>query len=108
MQGVKQNKLGIIQLAFYKAGEVEIGNGQKVKMASSGMAMLKMAGNKVKELTVADQSRKLSRLIITLSNIYTQTGKGFSCIPNTKDNTTQVTVDVPQGVYAGKSVTIKF
>ena len=108
LQGVKQSKLGIIQLAFYKAGEVEIGNGQKVKMDSQGMAMLKMEGNKVKELTVADPSRNLSRILITLPSIYTKTGDGFISFPNNKDNNTMVIVDLPQGVYLGKSVTIKF
>ncbi|MBL7815741.1 MAG: hypothetical protein JNL70_12075 [Saprospiraceae bacterium] len=108
LQGVKNSKLGIVQLAFYKAGEVEIGNGQKVKMDSQGMAMLKMEGNKVKELTVADPSRQLSRVMITLPSIYTKVGEGFICFPNNKDNYTLVIVDLPQGVYLGKSVTIKF
>ncbi len=108
LQGVKNSKLGIVQLAFYKAGEVEIGNGQKVKMDSQGMAMLKMEGNKVKELTVADPSRNLSRILITLPSIYTKVGEGFICFANNKDNNTMVIVDLPQGVYLGKSVTIKF
>ncbi len=108
LQGVKNSKLGIVQLAFYKAGEVEIGNGQKVKMDSQGMAMLKMEGNKVKELTVADPSRQLSKILITLPKIYSNIGEGFICFSNNKDNNTLVIVDLPQGVYLGKSVTIKF
>ncbi len=108
LQGVKNSKLGIVQLAFYKAGEVEIGNGQKVKMDSQGMAMLKMEGNKVKELTVADPSRQLSKILITLPKIYSNIGEGFICFSNNKDNNTMVIVDLPQGVYLGKSVTIKF
>ena len=108
LQGVKHNKLGIVQLAFYKSGEVEIGNGQKVKMDSQGMAMLKMDGVKVKELTVADPSRNLSRILLTIPNIYNNQGNGFTCLPNAKDNSTMVIVDLPQGVYLGKSVTVKF
>ncbi len=108
LQGVKNSKLGIVQLAFYKAGEVEIGNGQKVKMDSQGMAMLKMEGNKVKELTVADPSRQLSKILITLPKIYSNIGEGFICFSNNKDNNTMVIVDLPQGVYLGKSVTVKF
>lgn len=107
LQGVKNSKLGIVQLAFYKAGEVEISNGQKIKMDSQGMAMLKMEGNKVKELTVADPSRQLSRIMITFPSIYTKTGDGFICFANNKDNNTMIIVDLPQGVYLGKSVTIK-
>ena len=107
LQAVKHNKLGMAQLAFYKAGEVELGKGQKVKMDSPGMAMLKMDGFKVKELTVADPSRKLSRLLITIPGIYSTKGEGFMCIPNDKMNNTLVMVDLPQTVYLGKSVTIK-
>jgi len=107
LQGVKQSKLGIVQLAFYKSGEVEIGNGQKVKMDSQGMAMLKMEGSKVKELTVADPSRNLSRILVTIPNIYNTKGEGFTCLPNAKSNSTMIIVDLPQGVYLGKSVTVK-
>ncbi len=42
LQAVKSNKLGICQLAFYKAGEVEISDGFNFRMDSQGMAMLKM------------------------------------------------------------------
>jgi chondroitin AC lyase len=107
IQGVKQSKLGIVQLAFYTAGEVEIGNGQKVKMDSQGMAMLKMDGNKVKELTVADPSRHLSRILITIPNMYNTKGEGITCLPNAKSNSTMIIIDLPQGVYVGKSVTVK-
>jgi chondroitin AC lyase len=107
IQGVKQSKLGIVQLAFYTAGEVEIGNGQKVKMDSQGMAMLKMAGSKVKELTVADPSRNLSRILVTIPQIYNTKGEGITCLPNVKNNSTMIIIDLPQGVYLGKSVTVK-
>jgi chondroitin AC lyase len=107
LQGVKHNKLGIIQLAFYKSGSIEIGNRQKVTLDSQGMVMLKMENNTIKELTVADPSRNLGRLTITLPSIYTKIGDGFICLPNNKNNTTMVIVDLPQGVYLGKSVTIK-
>jgi chondroitin AC lyase len=107
LQAVKHNQLGITQLAFYKAGEVELGKGQKVRMDSQGMAMLKMAGNKVTELTVADPSRQLSRILVTIPSIYTTQAEGFICLPNEKLNNTLVIVDLPQGVYLGKSVVVK-
>ncbi len=107
LQGVKQTKLGIVQLAFYKAGEVEIEKGQTVKMDSQGMAMLKMYGNKVKELTVADPSRELSRIVITLPNIYKTKTTGIACYPDEKNNKTMIIIDLPQGVYLGKSVSFK-
>ena len=106
LQAVKSNKLGICQLAFYKAGEVEISNGFKFRMDSQGMAMLKIKGNRIEELTVSDPSRKLSRMIITVPDIYNASGGNFVAFPNNNQNKTFIVVDLPQGVYTGKSVTI--
>ena len=107
LQGVKHTKLGIVQLAFYNAGEVAIDNGQTVKMNSQGMVMLKMEGDKVKELTVADPSRELSSIIITLPKIYKVKSLGINCIPDEINNKTLIIIDLPQGVYLGKSVSFK-
>jgi chondroitin AC lyase len=107
LQGVKQTKLGNVQLAFYKSGEVEIEKGQTVKMDSQGMAMLKMDGNKVKEITVADPSRELSRILITLPNIYKTKEAGITCYPDEKNNKTMIIIELPQGAYLGKSVSFK-
>lgn len=106
IQAVKSNKLGISQLAFYKAGEVEISEDYKVRMDSQGMAMLKMKGSRIEELTVSDPSRKLSRMMITVPGIYNVTGDDFIVIPDSKQNNTLILVDLPQDVFAGKSVTI--
>lgn len=108
LQAVKHSKLNIAQLAFYKAGEVELAKGSKISMESQGMAMIKMQGDKLKELTVADPSRKLSKVLLTVSGIYNAKGEGFVAIPNSKQNNTLLVVELPQGVYAGKSISIKF
>lgn len=107
LQAVKHAQLGMIQAAFYRAGEVEIAKGSKISMDSQGMAILKIKGNKLKELTVADPSRKLNRILLTVPGIYNAKGEGFVAIPNGKQNNTLFIVDLPQGVYVGKSVSIK-
>jgi chondroitin AC lyase len=107
IQAVKCNKLGICQLTFYKAGEVEISDGFNFRMDSQGMAMLKMQGNRIEELTIADPSRKLSRMIITIPDIYNIRGDNFIAFPNNSQNLTYIIVDLPRGVYAGKSVSIQ-
>ncbi|CAN5921915.1 polysaccharide lyase 8 family protein [soil metagenome] len=108
VQAVKNNKLGIGQVAFYKAGEVKIGEGLKVRMDSQGMAMLKVRGDKVQELTVSDPSRKLSKVLVTLSGRYDAKGEHYRTISHADQKSTSIIVDLPQGFYAGKSVTIKF
>lgn len=107
IHAVKNNKLGICQIAFYAAGEVEIQKNAKVKMDSPGMAMIRMQGDKITSLTLSDPSRKLSSLTITVPGIYNTTGEGFTATPDNSRNTTTITAKLPQEVYAGKSLVIQ-
>jgi len=107
IQAVKSDKLGICQIAYYKSGDVEISNDLKVRMESQGMVMLKTDGKLINELTVSDPSRKLGKIMVTVSGIYNSSGETFKTILNNNENNTLILVDLPQGVYAGKSVTIK-
>jgi chondroitin AC lyase len=66
--------------------------------------MLKMQGTKVKRLSVSDPSRKLNRITVILPGAYTVEGEGFRARPDKQKNRTSVEVDLPQGVFAGKSV----
>jgi chondroitin AC lyase len=106
LQAVKSDKLGICQGAFYRAGEIGISNRLTMRMDSPGMAMLKLQGDHPKELTVSDPSRKLNRVIVTLSGSYEVKGHGAISLLSTKDGGTMIIIDLPQGVYAGKSVTV--
>ena len=106
IHAVKNNKLGICQIAFYAAGEVEIQKNAKVKMDSPGMAMLRMQGDKINSLTLSDPSRKLNSLSITVPGIYPVSGEAFTATPDNSRNSTTITATLPQGVYAGKSLVI--
>jgi chondroitin AC lyase len=107
LQAVKSNKLNICQMAFYRAGELELTEGFNFRMESQGMAMLKMEGNRMHELSLADPSRKLSSIFISVSGIYNVSGDGFVALTDSDQNKTYFVVELPQGVYAGKSVSIK-
>lgn len=107
-QGVMNRKLGICQIAFYKAGEVRLSNGMTVRMDSPGMAMLSIKDGRVTELTVSDPLRKLSRMMVTLSGEYEPQGDHVRSLSDKDDNNTLMIIDLPQGVYAGKSVAVTF
>lgn len=107
IHAVKNTKLNIYQLAFYQAGEVELSSGSSIRMDSQGMIMLKMNVNRITEISVADPSRKLSRALITIPGIYEKEGTGYLLYPNKNLNQTLMIVDLPQGVDAGRSVTIE-
>lgn len=107
LQAVKQGKLGITQLAFYKSGAIDIDKGVSVRMDSQSMAMLNMKGGRLSELTLADPSRKLSRIVLSVTGIYKAKGENVTTIVNAKQNNTLFVVDLPQDVYLGKSVSVK-
>lgn len=107
VQAVRHSQLGMTQLAFYTSGSVEIEKGLTVQLDSPGMAMLKTQGGRLSELTVADPSRKLNRISLTLSGVYNTQGENFRTLVDEKQKSTLFIVDLPQGVYAGKSVGLK-
>lgn len=107
VHAVINNKLGICQAAFYKASEIKISDRVKLKMDSQGMAMLKMRNGEVLELSVSDPSRKLDRLLVTLSGNYNVNSDGVTSPGDPDGDGTLLIIDLPRGVYRGKSVTIK-
>lgn len=107
IHAVKSNKLNIAQIAFYRAGEISVSDGVKIRMDSPGMAMLEMRGSDVVELAVSDPSRKLSRVVVTLSGNYEVQSEEAVSISGADQDGTLILVNLPQGVYAGKSVVIK-
>ena len=108
VQAVFHGKLNMVQAAFYQAADLKVSPGFSLKMDSQGMAMIKMDGSRIKSISVADPSRKLRRMSITVSGIYAVKKEGLICLPNNQLKQTLLLIDLPQGVYAGKSVNIQF
>ncbi|GAB2770398.1 polysaccharide lyase 8 family protein [Rhabdobacter roseus] len=106
LQAVKHGQLGISQLVFHRAGSVEIGPGVTVALDSPGLAMLKTKDGRLSELTLADPSRKLSRIMLTVSGVYKAKGENYRTLVDEKQQSTLFIVDLPQDVYNGKSVHI--
>lgn len=104
LQAVRQSQLGISQLAFYKAGTIDIEKGVTVQLDSPGMLMLKMQDGRLHELTVADPSRKQSRVLVSVSGVYKSKGENYQTLVDENQKNTLFIVDLPQGVYLGKSV----
>jgi chondroitin AC lyase len=107
IQAVMHQELGLCQIVFYKAGEIEISGGMKVKSESQGMVMFKLQAGRIDKMTVSDPSRKLGRMRITVSNMYEAKGDNFVTFPNSERNNTLILVDLPRDVYAGKSTIVE-
>ena len=108
VQAVWHGKLNMVQAAFYQAAELKVTPSFSLKMDSQGMAMIRMDGNRIKTISVADPSRQLRRMSITVSGIYAVKKEGLVCLPNNQLQQTLLLIDLPQGVYAGKSVNLQF
>lgn len=106
VHAVKHQALDIVQIAFYKAGEVNLSNGLSIRMESPGMAMVKLDGDRVRNLTVSDPTRKLSRMMVTLSGDYNGKGDKHFFYSQADGPGTLLVIDLPQGVYAGKSESV--
>lgn len=107
LQAVKHTQLGITQAAFYKAGTIDIEPGLRVGLDSQGMAMVTTRNGRITTLTVADPSRKLNRLTLSVTGIYKAKGENYQTLVNENQNSTLFVVNLPQGVYIGKSVQLK-
>ena len=108
LQAVKNIKLNIYQLVFYKSSKIELSNNLRLVMDSPGLIMIKDSPQKITGITVSDPSRKLGKIHFSISEKIEENGENYTAIWNVKDGLTDISVELPQGVYAGKSVTIKF
>lgn len=106
-QAVKNSELGICQAAFYQAGEIQITPEMKLMCDSPGMIMLKMNGDKITEISVADPNRELRKIHFSVSSRIEKSGENFEAKWNEEERVSEIAVELPQGVYAGESVTIE-
>lgn len=107
LQVVKHNSLELCQAVFYKAGEIQISDNLRLRSESPGLVLLEMKGERVREISVADPNRELGEMHIAVSSKIEKEGENFSAVWNDRKKVSKISIDLPQGVYAGKSVTIQ-
>ena len=90
IQAVKNEKMGMVQIVFYEAGELKIHQNLTVSRDSPGLIILKLKDGLVKKLTVSDPTRKLGKMHIDISGMDHQT------------------IDLPKGDFAGSSIMKEF
>src|SRR5665648_117984 len=106
MQAVKHLDSNICEVVFYQSGEIHISDDLTIWIDSPGLVMVKMGGSTVKEISVADPSRKLGRIHLTLNVKIEKNGDNFNSSWNKEKRISEIAIDLPQTVYAGKSVTV--
>jgi chondroitin AC lyase len=108
LQAVRHNALGICQIVFHQFGEIEIAQDLKVGMDHPGLVIIMLEGNEIAKLSVADPSRKLGKIHLwTLKKIESR-GEGYKATWDGANGQSEISVQLPHGVYAGQSVTLEF
>lgn len=108
IQGVKHLKLEICQIVFYTSGEVEVAPGITVKSESPAIVMVKIHDNKITDISATDPTRQLSKINLSVSTKIEKVGDGFAVSWDASKKKSDISIALPQGDYAGQSVTIGF
>jgi len=107
IQAVRHSGLNISQIIFYTSGEIQVSENLKVGMDSPGVVMVKMDGPTIRQISVADPSRKLAKIHVSITGKIEKNGNNFRSFWNQEKGISEISIDLPQTVYAGKSVTIE-
>jgi chondroitin AC lyase len=106
IQAVKHNGLNVCQMVFYKAGKISVAPDITIGMDSPGLIMVRTEGKVIKEISVSDPSRRLGKIHFSVSVRIDKKGGDFKATWDEAEGLTEISVDLPQGVYAGSSVTV--
>jgi chondroitin AC lyase len=69
--------------------------------------MLKMEGEKLVEISVSDPNRELLKFQLSVTSKIVAHGENFVSVWNETEGVSEISIDLPQGNYAGQSATIK-
>jgi chondroitin AC lyase len=106
IQAVGHRELNIFQIVFYEAGEIALSKDLNLVSDSPGIVMLKMDGENIKSISVSDPNRELGKMHLSISDRIEKNEDGFSAIWDSAEKVSNITMALPEGVDAGKSVTI--
>lgn len=107
VQAVKNLGLNICQVVFYKSGDIQISEKSKIISYNPGIVMLKVEDEKLVEISVSDPNRELLKFYLSVSSKIVAHGENFVSVWNETEGVSEISIDLPQGNYAGQSVTIK-
>ncbi len=107
LQAVSNSASNISELAFYQAGQIQISKNLIIGIDSPGLVMVKTDGTTIKSISVEDPSRKLARIHLSISGKFEKHGAYTLSTWNAEKNCSEITINLPQTVYAGQSVTIE-
>ncbi|MDR0863324.1 MAG: polysaccharide lyase beta-sandwich domain-containing protein, partial [Candidatus Symbiothrix sp.] len=106
IQAVYHSELEMLQAVFYKTGEISAPDGIRIEMESPGIILLKSDNGILRELSVADPLHKLRKIHFTINRKLVFQSEKINIVWNEAKKISEVSVELPQSDFAGKSVTI--
>lgn len=107
LQAVRHKGLNLTGMVFYQAGQVQLAEGLKISTDGPGLILAKTDGTSLKSIAVADPSRKLNKIHLSVTTKIEKKGANFRASWDSEKMVSEITIDLPQTVYAGKSVVIE-
>lgn len=106
IQAVQHLDLNLTQIIFYQPGSLQLSNGLTITTKSAGLVMVKTTDKGIKEITIADPSRKLENFEFEITGDFKGHGPHWEAIWDSNEKKSSVYVVLPSGDYAGKSLTL--
>ncbi|WP_236974040.1 polysaccharide lyase family 8 super-sandwich domain-containing protein [Membranihabitans maritimus] len=108
VQAVNHSRLQIAQAVFYQNDTLNIFGDTDLIFHSPGMIMITYNNIGITEITVADPTRKMGKLHFAINDKIYFSNEIVHTYWDSKKGYTEFSVELPQTVYAGQSVNIKF
>lgn len=109
LQSVWHKSLNMGYAVFYKSGVITFPGNIELTSDSPGMVMVSCDNKgKIKEITVADPSRKLGRMHLRINQALRTNNQHCTATWNTATAQTSLEIELPQNGYEGSSAIIAF
>ncbi len=103
LQAVKHNQLNISQLTFYSPASIQLADVGEFSTEQAGMIMLQESDKAIIKVSVSDPARNLEHFEFSINGSYRAADENVKL--HQEGGRTLFTVELPQGQYAGQSVT---
>jgi chondroitin AC lyase len=105
IQAVSHSGIGVCEIVFYKPGKIEIATGIHLEAGSPCIVMIKFNKGSINSLSVSDPSRRLKQILLSTSVRIEKVEPEFTSKWNMEKKMSILSINLPEGVYKGKSVT---
>ena len=106
VQAVKHHSLDMIQMVFYKAGNLEIDDDIVIQAETPGIILLQMDGQELRQIAVSDPNRELGVFRFTISTRVNMVADNFKAVWNEQTGMSEIEIELPRDNFSGQSVSI--